>query len=486
METYLPIFKAILSDWILITLANPLYASVLGFLVFLITAMLYSIRIASLKQKNVISEKAHLEMEGMLNAELTSAKQKVEAMQDELFINTEQMKKDQLIAQNEVERAVKFEGQISTRNKQIAMVIQTLATSFDLGERPLPLMGDVEAEDLWQQHDRVIKLLITRLRNEQQAKIQLQESYQDEMARRLEKETLIETLQVNLATQSSQLMELENAIEEQKTMLLQQQDTAQQALERHMSESARLVELERQAFDLVGTKQQLTQLEEKLSNKDALIIQVEKDKLVEQAKVGLQSTNVKQEIKEKSVDLKLEIVTPAKDKYLGVSGKFKNFFGKASKETAVKEAKGIEVKEEVMEVQPITADIQQPSEATAGEKMGGMTGKFKSLLGKAKQKPIEINSEVDEIKEPIIETDLPIAEIDLTSLSSHKNQEVGVTGRFKNPFRKTKQEPIEKEVDIVEVKEEIVTDTEQVSVSPVKQQGVGLTGKFKNLFGKAK
>lgn len=96
------------------------------------------------------------------------------------------------------------------------MVIQTLATSFDLGERPLPLMGDVEAEDLWQQHDRVIKLLITRLRNEQQAKIQLQESYQDEMARRLEKETLIETLQVNLATQSSQLMELENAIEEQK------------------------------------------------------------------------------------------------------------------------------------------------------------------------------------------------------------------------------------------------------------------------------
>jgi rubrerythrin len=139
-----------------------------------------------------------------------------------------------------------------------------------------------------------------------------------------------------------------------------------------------------------------------------------------------------------------------------------------------------------MEVQPITADIQQPSEATAGEKMGGMTGKFKSLLGKAKQKPIEINSEVDEIKEPIIETDLPIAEIDLTSLSSYKNQEVGVTGRFKNPFRKTKQEPIEKEVDIVEVKEEIVTDTEQVSVSPVKQQGVGLTGKFKNLFGKAK
>jgi hypothetical protein len=108
------------------------------------------------------------------------------------------------------------------------------------------------------------------------------------------------------------------------------------------------------------------------------------------------------------------------------------------------------------------------------------------LLGKAKQKPIEINSEVDEIKEPIIETDLPIAEIDLTSLSSYKNQEVGVTGRFKNPFRKIKQEPIEKEVDIVEVKEEIVTDTEQVSVSAVKQQGVGLTGKFKNLFGKAK
>ena len=171
--------------------------------------------------------------------------------------------------------------QLSQRNNQVAGIIQSLATSFDLGERPLPVMGDIKAEDLWQQHDRVITLLTTRLQSEQQAKTQLQQSYQAEIVKRAEKEALIETLQTTLATQTSQFSKLEQALEEQKTLLQQQQDKAQQVLsqtlEKHLSELAHLTELEQQSLDLVNARQQLTQLEVKLNTKEAAqITQLEK------------------------------------------------------------------------------------------------------------------------------------------------------------------------------------------------------------------
>ena len=187
MEIYLPILKAILSDWIVLTLDNPFYASVLAFVVFLITSILYSIRIASLKEKNNTSEKARLEMEATLNAALTVAKQQQQTMQDELTASSEQMKRDQQLAQKEAERAARFEDLLSQRNKLVAGIIQTLATSFDLGERPVPLMGDIKAEGLWQQIDRVISLLTNKLLSEQQAKTQLQQSYQAEIVKLADK-----------------------------------------------------------------------------------------------------------------------------------------------------------------------------------------------------------------------------------------------------------------------------------------------------------
>ena len=238
---------------------------------------------------------------------LSIAQQKMQQIQEELTANTEQMQKDQQLAQKEVQRATGLEELLSQRNKQIAGGIQTLATSFDLGERPLPVMGDIKAEGLWQQHDRVITLLTTRLRSEQQAKIELQQSYQAETLKRAEKEALIEALQTTLVTQTSQLSKLEQALEEQKSMLQQQQDNAQQVLsqtlEKHLSELARLTELEQQALDLVNTRQQLTQLEEKLNAKDALITQLEKNKPVDQVKVQPQSAVIKQEEIETIIEL---------------------------------------------------------------------------------------------------------------------------------------------------------------------------------------
>ena len=303
METYLPIIKAILSDWLQLTLNNPYYAAALAIAVWLLTAILYSIRIASLNRKNNASEKARIEMQNNLN----TAQQQMQLMQAELAANTEQMEQARQLAQKESQRATGLEEQLSQRNQQVAGIIQSLHTSFDLGERPLPVMGDIKAEGLWQQHDRVINLLTTRLQSEQQAKTELQQSYQAETVKRAEKEALIETLQTTLATQTSQVSKLEQALEEQKSMLQEQQDKAQQvlsqALEKHLAELARLTELEQQALELVNTRQQLTQLEEKLNVKDALITQLEKDKTVEQVKVQAQPAPLKQEKIETIIEL---------------------------------------------------------------------------------------------------------------------------------------------------------------------------------------
>jgi hypothetical protein len=46
METYLPIIKAYLADWIQVTVNNTKYAVALALAVWLLCAILYSIRIA--------------------------------------------------------------------------------------------------------------------------------------------------------------------------------------------------------------------------------------------------------------------------------------------------------------------------------------------------------------------------------------------------------------------------------------------------------
>ncbi|MDD5323326.1 MAG: hypothetical protein PHD43_22480 [Methylococcales bacterium] len=342
METYLPVIKTILSDWFQLTLNNPLYAAALATVVWLLTAIVYSIKVAFLKKKNIASEKARIEMQNSLN----TAQQQMQLIQEELTANTGQMQKDKQLAQKEAERATGLEVQLSQRNKQIAGFIQTLATSFDLGERPLPVTEDIKAEGLWQQHDRIITLLTARLQNEQQAKTELQQSYQAETLKRAEKEALIDALQTNFVTQTSQIAKLEQSLAEQKSMVQQQLESAKLALsdaqEKYQSGLAHLDELKQQAFELVHTRQQVKQSEEKLNAGDALIAQLEKSKPADQIKVQPQASLIKQDVNETinelqktgeeappvSSDTEQQPVGPVKEKTGGVAGKLKNLFGK--------------------------------------------------------------------------------------------------------------------------------------------------------------
>jgi hypothetical protein len=482
METYLHIIQAVLADWLLVTLNNPVYALALAIAVFLLTATLYSIKVASLKEKNIASEKARIEMEKNLNASLNTAQQQMLLMQEELTANTVQMEQAKQLAKKEAGRAAELEEQLSQRNSQVAGIIQSLATRFDLGERPLPLTEDIKAEGLWQQHDRVITLLTTRLQSEQQAKTQLQQSYQAEVVKRTEKEALIETLQTTLVTQTSQYSKLEQALEEQKALLHQQQDIAQQVLsqtlEKHKSELARLTELEQQALDLVNAGQQRTQLEEKLNTKEALITQVEQTKPVDQLKVQPQSAPIKREEKETLIELKetvedvppapLDIkqrsVSPVKEQLGGVTGKIKNLFGKAKQETKLSEPEPVQIKQEEPKIQPMSVEAEQLPETV----VKGQLGKLKNLFG-SKQK-----AEVTKQKEP--ETQPALVEVEQTAVSATKGQ----LGKLKNLFgSKLKSEETKLE------KPEIQPVPVQIEQPPVNS-AKGRYGKSKYYFGDIK
>jgi hypothetical protein len=479
METYLPIIKAYLADWIQVTVNNTKYAVALSIAVWLLCAIFYSIRIAFLRRQAIASEKAHIEKQNNLNAAINTAQQQMQQMQEELAANTGQMEKAKQLAQIESQRAKGLEEQITQRNKQIAGIIQSLHTSFDLGERPVPVMGDIKAEGLWQQHDRVINLLITRLQNEQQAKTELQQSYQAETAKRAEKEALLETLQTALATQTSQISKLEQALEEQKSMLQEQQDKAQQVLsqtlEKHLAELARLTELEQQALELVNARQQLSHLEEKLNTKDALIIQMEKDKSAEQVKVQAQPAFLKPEKTETIIelpkteeevppapsDIEEHTVHPVKEQIAGVAGKLKGLFGKAKQEPVITEPESLQTTPVEEEIQPAPLDEEQPPATPTKRQFGNFT----NLFGSKQQTE---DTHFEEEPQPVL------TDIEQPPVSPAKSQ----FGKLKNLFG-SKQQPKDSKQD-EEAIQPAPSEVEQPTVSPAK----GQLGKLKNLFGK--
>ncbi|MEY3288368.1 MAG: hypothetical protein RLZZ419_610 [Pseudomonadota bacterium] len=479
METYLPIIQSTFSDWILLTQSNPLYALAIAILTWLLTAILYSINISALKKQLIDSENSHSEAQNKLNSAINTAQQQAQKMREELAANTEQMQKDRQLFQHEAERAEKLEQQLSQRNKEIAGIIQTLATSFDLGERPVPIMGDIKAEDLWQQHDRVINLLSTRLRSEQQAKSELQKSYQAETERCANTEALINTLQTVLATQTGQLSKLELAIEEQKSLLQQQQDQAEQVLsqtlEKHLSELARLTELEQQTLDLVNAKPQLTHFEEKITTKDTLIGEPEKAKSVDPVKEQVQPVIIKQEEKETSIELKKidETVSPApvvaepltvspvKQQTSQVAEKINGLFGKTGEERINAEPEVTEIKRDKQEIQ--SAPVEQQPISSAKSQLG----KLKNMFGKTSPKPIKVDPvfiETKQIEEKI--QPVPVA-VQQSPVSTAKN----LFGNKNYFFGDVKEE---------EVKVQPAPATlEQPPVIPAK----GQLGKLKSLLG---
>lgn len=398
MQTYLPFIKALLSEWYILTLNNALYAMALAAAVWLLTATLYSIRIAAIKRAKAASEKT-----GLKN--LNALQQQLQQSQEELAETALQMEKAQCAAQDETQRAFTLEQLIYQRNQQIAGIIQTLTTSFDLGERPLLASEDVKADLLWQQHDKVITQLIERLRTELQAKIELQQTCQAETAKLAEKEVLLEALQTTIATHSDQLSKLEQALEEQKAML-QQQNNVQQALSetlRKYQAAASRPAPEPEPIKTVETWQQPAPLEESPAIIAPAMVQPVQDNRIEpiveepQTAVTLPAEDTPVELvapleavasfetaapapepepideqapPSVSLDIEPQPVAPAK----GSLGKIKNLFGK--KQASVKtEPQWTAAKSD--QALPSDSEHQPDNSQKAPGKLKGLYGKFR-------------------------------------------------------------------------------------------------------------
>ncbi len=472
METYLPIIDQYYSDWLAWALINQINAGILVGAVFLITAILYSLRIGFLKRKIRKNEKLHTAKQAELSAQIDITQQELKSAQDQLLISTEQLQLVQQTAESESERAKNHESLVNQRNEQISNLIQSLAIKFDLGERPVPLMGDIKADGLWQQHDRVTILLAHRLQTEQQAKAQLDQAYQVETLQRRELEALRDTLQTTLITQQNELSKLEQALEDQKSILKAQQDKADQALAEALTHSqaelARIPLLEQQLQANANNNQQSTQLLAALAAKDQLIADLEKN------------------IPEPVINISPEIITP--------------------------EPKHVSPPVDSSYVAPVTlsepepAEIKTESPATTIESGTGLSSRFKGLFAKGPEKTIEIKIDLPEIN--------PIQAAEASPVIIEKTQPEAIVqpvkedkslgfGKLKGMFGrstkggKTTEAIISPETALVQVKAETTPDsvpvtpavvTEPIVIEPalavVKESGAGFADKFKGLLGK--
>jgi hypothetical protein len=300
------------------------------------------------------------------------------------------MEKATSAAQDETQRALTLEQLIYQRNKQIADIIQMLATSFDLGERPLLATEDVKADLLWQQHTKVVTQLIERLRTEQQAKKELQQTYQAETAKLAEKEILLVALQSTLDNHTTQLSKLERVLEEQKS-ILQQQNNTQQVLSdtlknyqppvappaKPIQEAIKpFVQFEAKSYATdnlyAQTAPQSQPIEApKVADQKTLVEPVKIIEAVAPVNIDTKPATTHEEVPHSSLDIEQQSVIPAKNSL----GKIKGLFGK--KQAPVK-------KVEPEEPPYASLDIEQQPVIPAKDSLG----KIKNMFGK-KQIPVK-------------------------------------------------------------------------------------------------
>ncbi|MGJ0484068.1 MAG: hypothetical protein ACR65R_05975 [Methylomicrobium sp.] len=429
MQEYLPIIKATLLEWAQLALANPLFTASLIIATALLLVIIGMIKNIPLKRRAAASEKARVELANNL-----------------------------LLAQ---QQAAGLQERLVQRNQQVADTVQAVAAGLNLGEQPLPVISeDLVSEDLWQQHDRIIAQLADRLRAEQQAKAELQQSCQAETGKRIEKEAIIDSLQNTLAEKTLQISGL--------------QQQAAEILEKHVAQSARFAELEQQSLEWLGTKKHYEQLEAKLAEKESELSQLqaqaearkEAESLRPQAHAEpvaeaepiqfsaqpepireaepVQAEISPEPVKEPELiqapfpaatdqavrlspppieeeigaqvphqaivlpdwDYQPEVPVPfpaeaqkvasGKDSGSGLAGKFKGLFGKSKPEPAVTAEKSAESAPAVQKSQPTTMPEEQPSAGFAQSQIGKVT----SLFTKAKHNPEAKEAEAAKAAEP--------------------------------------------------------------------------------------
>jgi len=446
MQEYLPIIKTMLLEWAQLTLANPAYAAALVAATVLLAMIVGSIKSIPIKRKAVASEKARVE----LSNELAQSQQLAAGLQERL----------------------------AQRNQQIAGTMQALTTGFELGEQALPAGEDSEADALWQQHDRVLAQLAGRLRSEQQAKAELQQSYQAEIGKRVEKEAVADALQNTLAEKTRQIAGLE-------------QQSAE-ILEKHAAQSARLAELEQQSLEWQKTRQQVELLEAKLIAKEAefsqLQIRAEAQKAAELTPPPVQPEPLAEAA---SIPLPFPAETVAAAELIQppMQAKTEQVIEPTAPAVAVAETIQAQGSSQTIvlpdwEYEPAVAAAPEVK-AQPASGSGGVAGKFKNLFGRSKAEPVAAAAPASEAAPVPVEANIqPETAAQAQSSAGFSESQIG---KIKSLFGKPKQDaPAKEEVKTVEAPAAVSVsepaDAGEASAETAKKP----FGKIKNLFSSAK
>ena len=430
----LPVIQTTLDEWLQLTLAQPLYAAAIAIIVFLLTAFLYSIIISGLKKKNLAIETARTSAENNLN----TAQQQLQQAQTELATASEQLAQQQKVAEAEKQRALNAEHQLVQRNQQILAIIQRLTSGFDSGEAPLQIIKDLNAEDLWQQHDKVITKLIDALRTEQLAKTELQKFYQAEKDKVTATETRLQSLQTNLDSQTS----LVSTLQIQNTNLQQQQNAVQQAL---AEATQKLVQLEQRVPEL---EQQILQL----SDKTVLAV-----KSAETTVARVQTAPPVN-------------VAPINDS----EAKLKNLFKKPQQqpvlETVITQPQETTQPESIVTDIPVTSTDEEPTATETivvdNAEQDKESSLFKSLFRKVSgKKPAVSKVESEPTSEPESVSQIISPEPEIVEAPTEKTSSVSSLKGF---YQKFTSKP--------DIKPEPVTEPEVAEEIPEKTSGSGLKG----------
>jgi len=413
MQEFLPIIKTTLLEWAQLTLVNPLYATAVAIAAFVLSAIVCSVTRIPLKRKAAALETANIQ----LAYDFELAQQGAAALQD----------------------------QLTQRDQQLAGTLQALSARFDLG---LSKGEAPQADDLWQQHDRVIAELATRLHSEQQAKVELRQAYQTETGKLAEKEVLLESLQNTLTEKTRQIAGLEQQIG--------------QIVEKHALESARLAELEQQTLEWLHTRQQLEALEEKLNAKESEFSQLQ-SRLEAQKQADVAPPQSHQEAAKEPKSIPPQIsaeVAEIEEQHPHATITLGDWESEPETATSEPEAKP----------------------ANAASESGGVAALFKNLFGKSKQEPAA-SAEAAPEEAPPVTAEIPHEAVadEQPSVSFAQSQLV----KIKSLLGLSKQEAA-----TVEAEEPVLAEAAEPETAEAGEPSAGIAksqlGKIKNLFGMSK
>lgn len=409
LQKLLPFFQEQLTQWYQLTLEKPDYAAAIAVSVWLVLAILYSIRIGFLKRDIARLAKANAETQANLNA----AQEQVQSLQQQLSEMSTEVQNAQAKAEAESDRASTVEQRLSASNQELAASLANLVECFELNVHNLPAAN---ADNLLSEYQAVIGRVSERFQNEQQAKTQLQLSLHAESAKLAEKEMLISSLQHRLDSQTQQLAQMELAIEQYEAAQRQlQADREQQlaaALAKQQVEAAKLAELKKQEQEVKQAQPASVGAEPKIERPVA-----PEPPVAPLAKPVIETPSVQakpepskdQAIKQEATSSSKTEAKPAPKKAKAAeSGKSKGFFSRAMEKiaqmdqklgTQTRVAPNSEPEAENVRVtapqpEPVTAAAEQakpaePKKPSSSEsmtaKMGGLFGGFK----KSAPKPAE-------------------------------------------------------------------------------------------------